>query len=174
MSITNIVATSDLSCQFELKQLAEILGSAATIKPSRIKALTYKFRSGGSCRLFANGKINLLGTKTEQSCLSTFQEFANILSGLGYDLNVREPKIVNVAGVCNLERAVNLPLLFGKSQHCAQFNPEIFPALNLKLDRITFLIFSSGKVVITGCSSCAVFLSSAERIKNHVNALLGV
>jgi TATA-box binding protein (TBP) (component of TFIID and TFIIIB) len=153
MSISNIVATSHLSCSIDLFQVCEILENA-TYRPSRFKALTYRFPSGGCSRIFANGKLIVLGKKNKDSIVSSVADLAELIAGLGFPVNLQEIKVVNVVGTCSLERPVDLNQFYLLNREIATYNPEIFPAVNLKLNQSDFSSLLNRKSYYNGMSIC--------------------
>ena len=95
MSITNIVATSSLSCKVDIQQISQILDNA-TYKVSRIKALTYKFKDGGCCRVFSSGKLVVLGKRCLQNITENLQELADLEEGLGFPVCLKPATVVTL------------------------------------------------------------------------------
>lgn len=63
-------------------------------------------------------------------------------------------EIQNIVAKMNLEAKIDLSKLAINKQE-TEYEPESFPGLTLRMQnpKATFLIFGSGKVVITGCKS---------------------
>lgn len=84
-----------------------------------------------------------------------------MLNAIGYNCIIRNFRIVNVIGNCDLERQLDLnkcARLFGTS-----FEPELFPGLPVKLQHCTAVLFRTGKCNFLGCKqTCDVYLSYLE------------
>ena len=164
MSIVNIVATSHLSCIIDILLVSQQL-KEAKYNISRIKALTYKFRDGGCCRIFSSGKLVVLGKKSLHSIATCLADLAQLIEGLGFPVVLQPFTIVNVVGICDLGVSINLTNFFNANVDFATYNPEIFPAVNLKWNGITYLVFATGKITITGCSSIELMFHACQVIK---------
>ena len=59
--------------------------------------------------------------------------------------------VCNVVGSVNSRFSINLDKMMDENNH-AQYDPNVFPGLILRIrnPRVTFLVFSTGKIVITG------------------------
>ena len=119
--------------------------------------------------IFYNGKIVVLGTKTEEDSKNASRKIGKIIKSLNYPIALTDITIQNMVGSCDIRFQRNLCLLniiikrFVKSSRVA-FELEIFSGLiyklipdkspnnenNEKLPNIFFLIFTSGKIVISG------------------------
>jgi len=83
-----------------------------------------------------------------------------------------EIKIVNVVATANLSRALNLRTIALAARN-AEFNPDRFNALVVRFDKpsSTGLVFSSGKIVVTGVKSEADASMACKRIAAMVKKL---
>ena len=75
-----------------------------------------------------------------------------------------EYKIENVVVTAHVASSLNLPEL-KKKLVGAVYEPEKFPALRLKLERIGFLLYSSGKIVCTGAKSPEAARKNVDDLK---------
>ena len=87
-----------------------------------------------------------LGTKSESNAYKACSEFEKLIGG-----NLTEFKIHNITASCNLQFPIDLGKLYRILQNSI-YEPELFPGLTFRLSypKVTFLIFTSGKIVLTG------------------------
>ena len=168
-TIQNIVCTAELNCQLKLREIA-LQEQNTQYEPKRFSGLIMRIKEPKATSLiFSNGKIIVLGTKTEEDSKKACKIIGRIIGILNHPVKLTNIKIQNMVGSCDVKFQINLYLLannikrFVKSSKVA-FEPEIFPGLiyrlipnksqnnenNEKSPNIAFLIFNSGKIVITG------------------------
>ena len=168
-TIQNLVSTADLNCKLRLREIA-LQEQNTEYKPKRFSGLTMRIKEPKATSLiFSNGKIIVLGAKTEEDSKKACDKIGKIIKSLNYPVKLTNFKIQNIVGSCDVRFQINLYKLNSKiKEHVKSsrvaFEPEIFPGLiyhlipdkpqnnktNEKLPNIVFLIFSSGNLVITG------------------------
>lgn len=79
------------------------------------------------------------------------------LSSEGVDIRVTDTTVLNVVSRNDLGRKVNL-VSFAESLGDREwtYEPEIFPGLILKIWGVTFLVFASGRAIMTGLKEPAL------------------
>ncbi len=122
--------------------------------------------------LFQNGTATVRGCKSVEEAEALLMEAKNLLSSV-IPLPNRPMKAVvqNVVATHDLLRPIELSLLNQKLPALdISYEPEQFPGLILRLpnERTVVLIFSSGKVVITGTRSIA----QLEQVLSKIHQLL--
>jgi transcription initiation factor TFIID TATA-box-binding protein len=168
-TIQNLVCTAQLNCQLRLREIA-LQEQNTQYEPKRFSGLIMRIKEPKATSLiFSNGKIIVLGTKTEEDSRNACRKIGRIIQRINYPVKLTNIKIQNMVGSCDVKFQINLYLLannikrFVKSSKVA-FEPEIFPGLiyrlipdkspndqnNEKPPNIVFLIFASGKIVISG------------------------
>ena len=168
-TIQNLVCTAQLNCQLRLREIA-LQEQNTQYEPKRFSGLIMRIKEPKATSLiFSNGKIIVLGTKTEEDSRNACRKIGRIIQRINYPVKLTNIKIQNMVGSCDVKFQINLIRLnnninrFVKSSRVA-FEPEIFPGLiyklipdkspnkenNEKLPNIVFLIFTSGKIVISG------------------------
>ena len=132
LQIQNIVSTINLDCKLDLKIIA---------MQARTTAL-----------LFNSGKMVCTGAKDEGESRIAARKFARIIQKLGFSVKSTNFKIQNMVGSCNLHFKIALKNLFNENILSAHYELELFPGLlyHIKKPKIIVLVFSSGKIVITG------------------------
>lgn len=135
--------------------------------PPRFAAMTMRLREPRTTALtFSSGNMVCTGSKDIQESLYACRKYVRILQH--YDIrvcfhNFRVQNIVASASVGFPMRLVDLARDHGAY---VSYEPDLFPGLVLRIQepKIVFLIFRSGKVVITG----------ARRIEDIENTFRGV
>lgn len=180
--IANIVSTVDLGCQINLKQIA-LQVENTQYNPKKFTGLIMRLKEPKTTALiFPNGKLICLGAKTEEDSKKACKRFAKNIKNLDYPVsNVKNFKIQNIVGSCNVGFTIPLMKLYYhmKKYKCrVTYEPEIFPGLIYrylgKEDKndengeqnlnIVFLIFASGKMVITGAKKINQIYDSFEKV----------
>ena len=120
----------------------------------------WKFKEPKTTALiFSNGKIVCLGAKNENSAKQACRKFGKIIKSLGFSVVFKDFKIQNIVGSVNVKFQISLLHLFSHLNKnindkikFATYEPELFPGLIYRMiePNIILLIFSSGKLVLTG------------------------
>lgn len=168
-TIQNIVSTANLECELNLKAIALLLENAV-YNPKRFSGLIMRIKEPKSTALiFNSGKIVVLGAKTEEDSKKASRKIGKTLKSLNFKVIFKNFRMENIVASCDVKFEIRLSALNlymkdnGKKPH---YEPEVFPGLiyrysdnnsnynenNNKLN-LVFLVFSSGKIVITGAKS---------------------
>lgn len=151
--IQNVVATTNLDVQLDLKRIA-LRARNAEYNPKRFAAVIMRIREPKTTALiFSSGKIVVTGAKSENESTRASRKYAKIVHKLGYDkAKFKEFTVQNIVASCDVNFPVGLEgLAHAHSQFCT-YEPELFPGLIYRMykPKIVLLIFVSGKVVLTG------------------------
>lgn len=78
--------------------------------------------------------------------------FTRIIQKIDFPARFTEFKIHNLVGSCDVGFKIRLEALVAKHYRFASYEPEIFPGLIYRVHKpkVVLLIFSSGKLVLTG------------------------
>jgi transcription initiation factor TFIID TATA-box-binding protein len=125
--------------------------------PRRFGAVIMRLREPRATALiFASGKMCVTGVKSAHNASLATKRFAYILERVGFQPQDHlEFKIQNMVGTTDIGFPIRLEGLVYAHSAYASFEPELFPGLIYRLVslRVVFLIFVSGKIVITGAKS---------------------
>lgn len=151
--IQNVVATTNLDVQLDLKKIA-LRARNAEYNPKRFAAVIMRIREPKTTALiFSSGKIVVTGAKSEKESSRASRKYAKIVHKLGYEkAKFKEFTVQNIVASCAVNFPVRLEgLAHAHSQFCS-YEPELFPGLIYRMikPKIVLLIFVSGKVVLTG------------------------
>ena len=147
--ITNIVATANLNCHFDLPNIESKVPMGLYV-PKRFSALLIRtfIPFKGHCQLYANGKITVNGGKTEEDSRKLLDYYVDAFSALGYEPAVNGYKVVNVVGSCDFGRRLDLGA--AAKIFNVWYEPELFPGLCVKLTTCSAVLFHTGKCNFLG------------------------
>lgn len=151
--IQNVVATTNLGVQLELKTIA-LKARNAEYNPKRFAAVIMRIREPKTTALiFSSGKIVVTGAKSEAESTKASRKYAKIVYKLGYTkAKFTEFTVQNIVASCDVGFPVHLEGLAHAHNTFCSYEPELFPGLIYRMmkPKIVLLIFVSGKVVLTG------------------------
>lgn len=153
--IVNVVSTANLNQFVNIKKFTEFNwgiydnaiygGVCGYIKSPEME---------GKVTVFSNGKMISMGTKSIQKSINQFNiaKFYLLQENLISDV-VLDVKIQNIVSIMTLNLSSSLRKIQKKFKNSI-YNPDNFAGLIVKItDKPTCLIFSSGKIIITGAKS---------------------
>jgi transcription initiation factor TFIID TATA-box-binding protein len=125
--------------------------------PRRFAAVIMRLREPRATALiFASGKMCVTGTKSSHNASLASKKFAIIIEKVGFKTQpMIDFKVQNIVGTTDVGFPIRLEGLVYAHSTFASYEPELFPGLIYRLvsPRVVFLIFVSGKVVITGAKT---------------------
>ena len=166
--IVNIVACVDYGCDLDLFKIATHARNAE-YNPKRFPAVTLRIQEPKATGLtFKNGKMNIVGCRTEESAYLSARKFGRILRNLGFPVKMKSFTIANMVATMDTRFPIHLESLASSAHRIfVTYNPEIFAGLIYRITskpRSTFLIFVSGKIVVTGAKSLESIVAAANYI----------
>ena len=151
--IQNISSTANLGIRLDLKKIA-LKCRNTEYNPRRFAAVIMRLREPRATALiFASGKMVVTGVKSTHNANLAAKKFAYIIERVGFKPNeFVDFKVQNIVGTADMGFPVRLEGLVYAHSAFASYEPELFPGLIYRLvsPRVVFLIFVSGKIVITG------------------------
>ena len=158
INIENVVASTKLADEFDLIKIeAELEG--AEYNKEKFPGLVYRVKSPRAAFLiFTSGKVVCTGAKNVEDVRTVITNMAKTLKSIGFDKIDLNPEIhvQNIVASADLKTDLNLnAIALGLGLENIEYEPEQFPGLvyRIKQPRVVVLIFSSGKLVITGGKS---------------------
>jgi transcription initiation factor TFIID TATA-box-binding protein len=158
--VQNVVATCSLGTALFLPRVAKRL-CFGEYNPSRFSAYTYRITTPKSTALiFGTGKIVCTGTKSRAEALWALYVYTDTLRrrlALPH-LRVFDAKVQNMVSSANVGFPVDLGSLARAWPRESSYEPRLFPGLIYRQGRghrVVFLVFASGRVVITGARAAA-------------------
>ena len=155
VKIQNIVATGALCQNLDLYSILKV-SARAEYNPQKFPGLVYRLkRPKTSSLLFSSGKMVCTGAKSERSARAAISRIANELRTHGIVI-IRNPevKIENIVATADLNGTLDLEVVAERLTKTI-YEPEQFPGLIYRMDepKTVILIFTSGKLVITGAKT---------------------
>jgi len=153
--IQNVVATGALRQNLDLYSILKV-SARAEYNPQRFPGLVYRLKSPKtSSLLFSTGKMVCTGAKSERSAKTAIKRIANELRTHGIVI-IRNPevRIENIVATADLNGTLDLEVVAERLTKTI-YEPEQFPGLIYRMDepKTVILIFTSGKLVITGAKT---------------------
>ncbi len=148
--VQNLVASLDFHVDFNLPEVARILG--AEYDPSNFPGAIYRKKEGYTFLLFRNGKSVLAGVRNFEHLKEAIEKFKKeVKEKLGIEIKQVDIEIQNLVLSLDLHVEINLDR-FVHNVFDSYYSPELFPGLTFKIydPPATFLVFSSGKCVLVG------------------------
>lgn len=167
--LQNISSTANLGTRLDLKQIA-LRCRNTEFNPRRFAAVIMRIREPRATALiFASGKMCVTGTKSAHNSCLAVKKFAYIIEKVrgcaaasgGVSTNSQQYdgkidfQVHNIVGTTDVGFPIRLEGLAYAHSTFASYEPELFPGLIYRLvePRVVFLVFVSGKIVMTGAKT---------------------
>ena len=170
LKVTNCVVSCDTHSKYVLEDLAAKL-IKAEYNPESFPGLVYRLdEPKASILVFSTGKLICSGSKSKDQARvaieNTLKDFKR------HDIKVSDKldiSIVNMVASAALERKLDLNKIVFKLPEC-EYEPEQFPGVVHRIHepKLVFLLFSSGKIVITGAKSVDMIKEGIEVIRKEL------
>jgi len=151
--LQNVVATFFLGIdRIDLRHLAQTY-PFVEYNPSKFAAATVRIlKPRTTALIFASGKMVCTGAKTEQEARLASRKYVRVLQRYNVPVSFCDFDIQNIVASAYLGRTMRLMELSQQYGAYVSYEPDLFPGLVFRTTapKLVFLIFRSGKVVITG------------------------
>jgi transcription initiation factor TFIID TATA-box-binding protein len=151
--ISNVVATCLFNKNIDMVQVAWV--TSGDYSPASFAAVQIRLTHPASTTLvFHSGRLVLTGAGSESSALTAIYVFYRMLLRVHPDLVIRDIAIQNIVASGAFGKCVKLDQLAAAYALDAIFDASLFPGLRLQLQSppVKILVFSKGRVVLTGVS----------------------
>jgi len=152
INIENIVATVTLDHPLDLHAIEHAIPSVE-YNPEQFPGLVYRLEEPKvTALIFKSGKMVVTGAKSTRQLIEAVKKIVRNLKKHGIMIMGRpKVQIQNIVASANLHICVDLERAALTLEN-SMYEPEQFPGLIYKMSepRVVLLIFSSGKMVITG------------------------
>jgi len=171
--IENMVATTSLGKEFDLKSLSKSL-EGAQYDTERFPGLVYRIMNPKtSILLFRSGKVVCTGAKNLDGVHAAIDQLVKKMEAVGAPVT-RNPEITvqNIVATADLGCVINLnAIAVSLSLEKVEYEPEQFPGLVYRMDtpKVVMLIFGSGKIVCTGARKTEDVELAVERITKELS-----
>lgn len=158
--LQNVVATFEMGNKINLPQLV-LMCPFVHYSPKRFAACVLRLKDPKTtCLVFASGKAVCTGATTEQFAQMASLKFVMLLQKHGADVQFSNFKVQNIVSAAHCNFRVDLYQLADTVNGFCSYEPALFPGLmyrvqvpaelKAKPNLIVFIVFQSGKCVITG------------------------
>jgi len=157
IKIENVVASTKLAEEFDLTVI-ESEFEGAEYNKQKFPGLVYRVSDPKAAFLvFTSGKVVCTGAKNVADVHTVIGNMAKKLNSIGIKtLENPEITVQNIVASADLHTILNLnAIAIGLGLENIEYEPEQFPGLVYRIDvpKVVVLIFSSGKLVVTGGKS---------------------
>jgi len=175
-NIENIVATVSLDQTLDLRMIER---SILTVEynPEQFPGLVYRLDSPKvTALIFKSGKMVVTGAKSTHDLIEAVKKIVRNLKKHGIQIYGRpKVQIQNIVASANLNVCVDLERAALTLEN-SMYEPEQFPGLIHRMDepRVVLLIFSSGKMVITGAKREEEVYEAVNKIYEKLKKLRAI
>lgn len=169
LQIVNVVAVVRLTSSLNLKTLAAALNGS-------------EFSSSGGAWLkmrlppenyyiafYKSGKFLVTGVKSLEEIESIAGRVISLVKNAGIDLDEEKITIHNIVMMGRITMRASLEkIIFALDSSKAGYEPEQFPGLMYKDFGASFLLFSSGKLIVTGIKEQRAGEEAADKFKQII------
>lgn len=149
VEIQNIMCTVDLGCPLDLLKIANNSYNVE-YEPKKFNPVVMRLREPKSTALiFSSGKIVCTGTKNEESARISARRFARIIQKLGFPVKFLNFRITNIAASSQLNFRPHIENIRMAKKEYIGSDSELFPSGLVYRGDLTFILFKTGKVIIT-------------------------
>ncbi len=174
ITIVNIVVSSSLEKDIPLEKMAATLPNTE-YNPEQFPGLVLRIKDPKtSALIFSSGKIVCTGARNLADVDRSIQSIIKSLKKLDIEVTIKpEINVQNIVASGSIGMALNLNFL-GLKLPNTEYEPEQFPGLvhKLKGTRATFLLFSNGKIVCTGCRNESKVHEATDKLIENLKKLL--
>ncbi len=155
ISVENVVATASLGQRLDLLAIMKVFRNVE-YRPKKFPGLVFRMKRPKTATLiFSTGKMVCTGAKSDKLARSAIRKVVKELKNNGIII-LGKPTIViqNIVASANLHGLVDLEAAADVLEN-VMYEPEQFPGAIYRMGdpKVVILIFSSGKLVITGAKS---------------------
>jgi len=147
---------ANLGVRLDLKKIA-LKCRNTEFNPRRFGAVIMRLREPrATALLFASGKMCITGVQSTHNATLATKKFAYIVERVGFKpQEYLDFKVQNMVGTTDVGFPIRLEGLVYAHSTFASYEPELFPGLIYRMvsPRVVFLVFVSGKIVITGAKT---------------------
>ncbi|WP_440059810.1 TATA-box-binding protein [Thermogladius sp. 4427co] len=171
--IENIVATVILEHGIDL-DLLEARIPNITFRPDQFPGLIFRMdKPKATALIFRSGKMVVTGTKSTAELVDVVKKMIKIMMRHGIKITGRPRiQIQNIVASGDIGALVNLEKAAYMLEE-SMYEPEQFPGLihRMREPRVVLLIFSSGKMVITGAKEEREVEEAVKKIASQLEEL---
>jgi len=167
LEIVSIVATGKINRELKLEAIKnDINAYSCDYSDSNHPGMYVRFyKNGPTVTIYRTGSCNIRGASSKEEIFKNKSVLDDRISNLGIEGTISDFQITNIVFTSDLEEPMDLnELSIQLGLENIEYEPEQFPGLVYRLDKGVILIFSSGKLVLTG-------FTDVEHAKQALNTL---
>ncbi|MCS7122921.1 MAG: hypothetical protein NZ908_03130 [Candidatus Micrarchaeota archaeon] len=178
LRIVNMVASADLGVEIEIDRLAREAENVE-YEPEQFPGAIIRYSNPGTTvLLFRNGRIVIVGSRSEKDIKQTIDQLVNDLNTRGVVKNkvvLDGDKVIyripNYVALGEMGFAIDLDALLENQDLNLEYEPEQFPGIMLWIDKYnsTALVFRNGKVILSGNRDIDSMNKSFNYLKDILN-----
>lgn len=169
--LQNVVATFNIGLErIDLRELA-LTRPFIEYNPHKFAAATMRISAPRTTALaFASGNMVCTGAKNEALSRLASRKYVRLLQKHEVPVSFRDFKIQNIVAATNVQRTIKLNELAQAYGPYVSYEPDLFPGLVFRTTdpKLVFLIFRSGKIVITGAKKREQIESTYDKLYQNV------
>ena len=165
MSINNTVVSATATEGIDVDFLELFLKCK---RNSSFVSLNVKLSPSTLCQLFSNGKLIVIGGKTEEEARQVFDMYMARFADLGHPIEYKDYHIQNIVACYKHTERISLDRLARK--YSLEYFPELFPAVRYRDDypKVTVNIFHTGSCVILGAKTVSIVHETVTILKDLI------
>lgn len=170
MKIISIVAICQLSQRLDLDHLSKSLENLSFPPKGKTWLKMRLLPENHYVSFYKSGKFLIAGMKSLEKITKIADRIISLLNEAGFDVKIINTQIVNIVILEKIHSNTSLEkIICNLDVKKASFEPEQFPGLIYKDWGVTFLLFSSGKVIITGVKDLDIVQPALKNFSNLIN-----
>ena len=170
LKVTNCVVSCDTFSKYVLEDLAAKL-IKAEYNPESFPGLVYRLEEPkASILVFSTGKLICSGSKSLEEATVAIKNAIKDFREHGITVSDKmDVKIVNMVASATLGKKLDLNKIVFELPEC-EYEPEQFPGVvhRITKPKLVFLLFSSGRIVITGAKSVEMIKEGIDFIDKEL------
>lgn len=175
IKIENVVASTKLAEEFDLIKI-ESEFEGAEYNKKKFPGLVYRVTDPKAAFLiFTSGKVVCTGAKNVADVHTVIGNLGEKLNKIGQEtLDDPDITVQNIVASADLHAVLNLnAIAIGLGLENIEYEPEQFPGLVYRIaePKVVVLIFSSGKLVVTGGKSPKDCDGGVEVVKKQLDSM---
>ncbi len=176
LRIENVVASINLGCELALYKILEKYKDIE--KKNNFPGLVAKINNPkATVLIFASGKLVCTGVRLPRNIPVVVKKIISKIKKA--DIAIENEPIVKIENIVvrgDFHQSINLDVT-SLILNSAIYEPEVFPGLIYKVTdpKICFLIFSSGRIIVTGSNNEEIIKKSVKKLAINLkkNGVLG-
>ncbi|MFA6363792.1 TATA-box-binding protein [Methanoregula sp.] len=176
LKIENIVASGAVAESIDLVDFSDKTENCELNKKRFPGAVYHIANPRIACLIFSSGKVVITGLRDDKALADGLAIVIKSLKDAGIE-PLKEPRVAITNMVCSydLGRYINLnKLMITLNMERVEYEPEQFPGLVFRIaePKIVVLIFSSGKIILTGGKTIEDVKKGLDALKQKLESVM--